>query len=157
MSRSTAIIAGAALVVAGALHFSAAEAQALPVASGIHAIAATAPVAGVTEQVQYRPRVNRGWRGGWNRGWHGNRFRYRHGPYRHYYRGYWYNNPWWLGAAITAPLALGAYAYSYPPAYGYSDDTAHVQWCLNRYRSYDPASDSYMGYDGYRHRCNSPY
>jgi hypothetical protein len=35
--------------------------------------------------------------------------------------------------------------------------SAHVRWCLNRYRSYDPSSDSFLGYDGYRHRCNSPY
>jgi hypothetical protein len=35
--------------------------------------------------------------------------------------------------------------------------SAHVHWCLNRYRSYDPASDTFLGYDGYRHRCNSPY
>ncbi len=33
----------------------------------------------------------------------------------------------------------------------------HVRWCAERYRSYDPRTDTYMGYDGYRHRCNSPY
>lgn len=37
---------------------------------------------------------------------------------------------------------------------GYS---AHVAWCMERYRSYDPASDSFLGYDGLRHRCNSPF
>jgi hypothetical protein len=34
---------------------------------------------------------------------------------------------------------------------------AHVRWCLNRYQSYSPASDTYLGYDGYYHRCISPY
>ncbi|MER8503805.1 MULTISPECIES: BA14K family protein [unclassified Mesorhizobium] len=29
----------------------------------------------------------------------------------------------------------------------------HVRRCLNRYQSYDPYSDTYIGYDGYRHRC----
>ncbi|MER9345243.1 BA14K family protein [Mesorhizobium sp. M0601] len=29
----------------------------------------------------------------------------------------------------------------------------HVRRCLNRYQSYDPYSDTYVGYDGYRHRC----
>ncbi|RWC13405.1 MULTISPECIES: BA14K family protein [unclassified Mesorhizobium] len=29
----------------------------------------------------------------------------------------------------------------------------HVRRCLNRYHSYDPYSDTYVGYDGYRHRC----
>ncbi|HTN63189.1 MAG TPA: BA14K family protein [Devosia sp.] len=34
---------------------------------------------------------------------------------------------------------------------GYS---AHVEACFNRYRSYDERTDSFMGYDGIRHRCN---
>ncbi|PAQ08886.1 BA14K family protein [Mesorhizobium temperatum] len=29
----------------------------------------------------------------------------------------------------------------------------HVRRCLNRYQSYDPYSDTFVGYDGYRHRC----
>lgn len=33
----------------------------------------------------------------------------------------------------------------------------HVEWCLNRYRSYNPRTNTFMGYDGFRHRCNSPY
>ena len=33
----------------------------------------------------------------------------------------------------------------------------HVRWCLNRYRSYNPATDSYRGYDGRYHRCHSPF
>lgn len=33
----------------------------------------------------------------------------------------------------------------------------HVAWCSARYRTYDPASDTFIG-KGYRHyRCNSPY
>ncbi len=35
--------------------------------------------------------------------------------------------------------------------------SAHVNWCLNRYRSYDPGTDQYLGYDGLYHFCNSPY
>lgn len=30
----------------------------------------------------------------------------------------------------------------------------HVSACYARYRSYDERTDTYMGYDGYRHRCN---
>jgi BA14K-like protein len=30
---------------------------------------------------------------------------------------------------------------------------AHVSRCLARYRSYDPHSDTYIGYDGYERRC----
>jgi hypothetical protein len=29
----------------------------------------------------------------------------------------------------------------------------HVRRCLDRYRSYDPYSDTYIGRDGYRHYC----
>jgi hypothetical protein len=28
---------------------------------------------------------------------------------------------------------------------------------MNRYRSYDPGSDTFGGYDGLRHRCRGPY
>tara|TARA_R110002124_G_scaffold9586_12_gene49274 strand:+ start:1190 stop:1630 length:441 start_codon:yes stop_codon:yes gene_type:complete len=31
---------------------------------------------------------------------------------------------------------------------------SHVRACSARYRSYDVRTDSYLGYDGIRHRCN---
>lgn len=34
---------------------------------------------------------------------------------------------------------------------------SHVDWCLNRYRSYNPSTDTFRGYDGYDHSCISPY
>ena len=34
-----------------------------------------------------------------------------------------------------------------------SDYREHVAACLDAYRSYDPRTDTYLGYDGYRHRC----
>ena len=33
----------------------------------------------------------------------------------------------------------------------------HVRWCLDRYRSYDPASNTFVSYDGEVRRCVSPY
>lgn len=45
-----------------------------------------------------------------------------------------------------------------PPVYydrGWTE--AHVEWCLNRYRSYNPATNTYTGYDGYQHECRGPY
>jgi len=30
----------------------------------------------------------------------------------------------------------------------------HVQRCSARFKSYDPGSDTYLGYDGRRHTCN---
>lgn len=38
--------------------------------------------------------------------------------------------------------------YEGPPAY--SDA---VRYCMDRYRSYDPRSGTYVGYDGLRHPC----
>ena len=35
--------------------------------------------------------------------------------------------------------------------------SAHVAWCSGRYRSYDPASDTFVGNSHNRYRCNSPY
>ena len=32
-----------------------------------------------------------------------------------------------------------------------------IEYCLSRYRSYDPATDTFMGYDGLRHPCIGPY
>ncbi|GLQ79074.1 hypothetical protein GCM10007881_25910 [Mesorhizobium huakuii] len=34
---------------------------------------------------------------------------------------------------------------------------AHVSWCADRYRSYNPDDNSYMSYSGQRRPCVSPY
>ena len=78
---------------------------------------------------------------------HGNRYRHRRHGYGHYYGGYWYRTPWWI---LGTGLAIGAGAAA-------AGSNNHVQWCLNRYRSYNVRTDTYRGYDGYDHRCNSPY
>jgi hypothetical protein len=33
----------------------------------------------------------------------------------------------------------------------------HVRWCMNRYRSYDPSTNTFVAYDGDVRRCVSPY
>ena len=40
--------------------------------------------------------------------------------------------------------------YAYGDEYEYADASAY---CARRYRSYDPASGTYLGYDGLRHPC----
>jgi hypothetical protein len=86
------------------------------------------------------------------------------------------------GAIIGGAIASGPYGYGYgydpygygydsaygsgydPGYYGYSDygyspggyvasPGRDVGYCAQRFRSYDPASGTYLGYDGLRHPC----
>lgn len=68
---------------------------------------------------------------------------YGYGP-RYY--GYYYGGP--------PPLFYGPRVY-YPPGY-YGPMVGRSDWmsyCFSRYRSFDPATGTYMGYDGRRHPC----
>ena len=76
------------------------------------------------------------------------------------------------GAIVGGALASGAYGY-YGPGYdsGYYYDNGYYDggddvavapapvegdgtaYCMQRYRSYDPASGTYLGFDGQRHPC----
>jgi hypothetical protein len=65
-----------------------------------------------------------------------------------------------IGGALASPYYYGGpyYYYGYPPAYGpgyypapgYGGDAAY---CAHRYRSYDPTTGTFLGYDGARHPC----
>jgi hypothetical protein len=94
--------------------------------------AAQSPSAGIT---QVRWRGHRHWHGGyWHRGrWH---------------RGYWYGDG--AGAAVAAGIA-GLAIGGALAAQAQSQNS--VAYCEQRFRSYDPASGTYLGYDGYRHPC----
>jgi hypothetical protein len=103
-------------------------------------------------------RVGHGYAGHW------------HGGYGHGYGGYGVG----VGALATGALIGGAIAsqnqgyyygdQNYPgysdPGYVYSNagpvaynNGGTVAYCEQTYRSYDPASGSYLGYDGFRHAC----
>jgi hypothetical protein len=119
--------------------------------------------------------------GGYGGQWGGNNGQYRGGHHggHNYYRGrhhyghggyggyYGYPGGLWLGFGGPyyggwydgyADYGYSDYAY-YDDGYDaqYSSGGDHVQWCLNRYRSYNPRTDTYMGYDGLRHVCRGPY
>ena len=75
-----------------------------------------------------------------------------------------------VGQALAGPRYYGygsgygssSYYYDRPYTYGparsvyaapaYDGDDA-VSYCLSRFRSYDPRSGTYLGFDGYRHPC----
>jgi BA14K-like protein len=95
---------------------------------------------------------HRGWHGGWHGGWGG---------------------PGAIAAGViggaiaaaTSPLwAPGYYdyypGYAYGPGYGYAVAPApiapgggSVAYCESRFRSYNPATGMYLGYDGQYHPC----
>jgi uncharacterized protein YcfJ len=54
------------------------------------------------------------------------------------------------GAMVGAAMANAAAAPA-PEAVEY--DSFHVRRCLAHYRTYDPATDTYLGYDMQRHYC----
>jgi len=100
------------------------------------------------------------------------RFQYQRGGYAHGY-GSGYGVGAGAAAVATGALIGGAIASqnqgyypaaTYPaysdPGYVYSDAAPvmynngdSIAYCEQTYRSYDPASGTYLGYDGFRHRC----
>jgi len=154
MNMPCKLLAAAALA-AGTASF-AAPAGAAPIAapSSLHNAAAPA-----LETVQWR----RGWRGGgwapaavagaivggaiaaaqpWNYGYYDG---YAYAP------GYGYD---YAPGYAYGPAGYNDYAYApgytTGPAYSGGDSDAY---CSQRFRSYDPSSGTYMGYDGRRHSC----
>jgi hypothetical protein len=69
---------------------------------------------------------------------------------------YWYHNNGCYarqpdGSFVpVSPAYCGGPAYAPPPRAVAGDAVAY---CMQRYRSYDPSSGTYMGYDGIRRPC----
>lgn len=66
----------------------------------------------------------------------------RYGFHHHFYRGVPGQNRGTAGAGMSAVAA--------DP--GAQEEVA-VSYCMERFKSYDPASGTYLGYDGYEHAC----
>ena len=75
--------------------------------------------------------------------------RWHHG-YRHH--GWHHRRHHGTGAAVLGGLAAGAIlGGAIANSQAQANDT--VAYCAQRYRSFDVASGTYLGYDGYRHPC----
>jgi len=129
------LILGAAAVLAISLAPLATAASAAPI-TGTLAIHNAVPT--TIETVQWRGRGGRTWHGGRNRGWGGGVV------------------PGIIGGAIIGGMLAGPryygpgpYYYDYEPGYGGNA----VGYCMQRFKSYDPGSGTYLGYDGRRHAC----
>jgi len=60
-----------------------------------------------------------------------------------------------FGAIVGSAIANGNNNSNAPaPVYSDRGYSSHVTACFNRYRSYDEETDSFLGFDGQRHRCN---
>jgi len=93
------------------------------------------------------------WRSGrWNRGDYDRFYRSRRGNLDNIASGLF---GFTFGAIIGGALANqgGGDRVIRPVNPGYSSYEAHVNACYDRYRSYDEETDSFLGYDGVRHRC----
>ncbi len=53
-----------------------------------------------------------------------------------------------VGGIISRP-----HYRNYPPPRYYERDYDPVEWCASRFRSYDPRTGFYRGYDGFLRRC----
>ncbi|MEI9805087.1 MAG: BA14K family protein [Pseudolabrys sp.] len=104
-------------------------------------LAASSVVAVTPADAQWRGHRGGGWHhgGGWHRGGGGGAI-----------------------AGFAAGALLGGALASRP--YGYYDDGYYAQgyvpgggdavgYCMSRFKSYDPGSGTYLGYDGARHPC----
>lgn len=91
-----------------------------------------------------------GWHGGWRGGWGG----WRGGGWGYYGGGFAAGAI--LGGLLAAPYYYPAPYYYGGPGYYYEDGGAPdgaVDYCMRRFRSYDPNTGTYMGNDGRRHPC----
>jgi hypothetical protein len=124
------------LVMAGALAFATIAPMSAAEAGPI------APLQLKVEKSSDVTTVARCGRWGCRRGYYRGRY---WGPRRYYgARRYWGPRRVWVAPIIVAPRV-------------YRGRNAHVRWCLNRYASYNPRTDTFLSYDGYYKRCVSPY
>jgi hypothetical protein len=81
--------------------------------------------------------------------WRSNHSNWGYGQYQGFYRNHRNDNG--FGGNLAASLfgfAAGAAMNGSP---GYTSN--HVRACENRYRSYNVRTDTFLGYDGFRHAC----
>jgi hypothetical protein len=122
---------GTALAVAGPMPASAQLAQP-------QTAAAIAGNNDLVTEVRWRGRY--GWGGGWG-------YRRWYGP------GIGFATGLAIGSAFASPYYYGGPYYGPPRTYYEAPGGDAVAYCSRRFRSYDPASGTYLGYDGRRHPC----
>lgn len=74
----------------------------------------------------------------------------RRGGYYYWRNGCYIEQPYG-GWAQVSPDYCGPVGYAPPPPPPVAGDP--IAYCMQRFRSYDPASQTYLGFDGLRHPC----
>jgi hypothetical protein len=82
-------------------------------------------------------------------------------PFHHHHHHHRGIGGFGLGLGLGVGLASPYYGYNYGYAEPYDGDyyaaapdyNASVQYCMDRFKSYDVRSRTYLGYDGERHSC----
>ncbi|MFN4142922.1 BA14K family protein [Aestuariivirga sp.] len=85
----------------------------------------------------------------WDRKRDGDRCRSRNDRCRHYRHGYWYETPWWTLPLISGTIILDSVDRNY--------SSRHVNWCEDRYRSYNRRTNTWVSYGVAIRQCISPY
>lgn len=168
MTNKFSTIALGTMLGLGALSFTEAGAQAAAMLSAQPAVAsgANAGSNGIihVDNDKIWKKKKRSNNNNWNGDWNNNNHNWK---YRKHRRSY--NN----GVYLSLPLILGgAYAANryygddyYDGGYADYDDgysggglgSRHVQYCLNKYKSYNPRNNTWVAYSGRVRKCYSPY
>lgn len=161
--KSIAALA-AGVIAASSIFVGGADARALVVPHETRAVSQGVDASGNIVVAQRR---DRNWRngnrnGGRNMNRNRNRNRGNRGNGRRHRNNGFNGN---VGAGVAAGVAAGIIGgiiaesqrrHAPPPPADYGYD-AHVEWCLDRYRSYDPRTDTYISHRHGERRCRSPY
>jgi hypothetical protein len=150
--RSTIFVVLATAVMGSAPFLAApAQAQVAPLAP----VAQTQQAEPLAAYAQYRGRYYRGGPRFARRGYYGRPYYGRPYAGRYYRRG-----SGGAAAAGIAGLAAGAIIggalaqqQRAAPTYLVPNGGSAEAYCIQRFKSYDPASGTYLGYDGQRHAC----
>jgi hypothetical protein len=76
-----------------------------------------------------------------------------YGPRYYYGPGYYYGPSYDPGAAIAGGFIGSVFGAIAGTALSNAGGGSHVWRCTHRYRSYQPSTNTFMGYDGHRHIC----
>jgi hypothetical protein len=80
--------------------------------------------------------------------------RHHHRPHARYHRR---NDAGPIIGGLVAGAIIGGIIAGQPRHHYRGHRSAHVDWCLRRYRSYDVYSNTFQPYHGRRRACHSPY